>query len=91
MLFSLLSLLNGCNQEADIRPSGKVIKVGIIAPFSGSDLAKGKEGLKGMKTALQLQPYLYNGHGVELVHENDKDDPALSVKLLKKLVFPLGK
>ena len=78
--------LDGCDQKPAIEPSGKTIKVGIIAPFSGSDHAKGKEGLKGMEIAMQLQPYLQNGDRIELVAENDKDDPALTVKLLKKLV-----
>jgi branched-chain amino acid transport system substrate-binding protein len=78
--------LAGCDQKLAIEPSGKTIKVGIIAPFSGPDDAKGKEGLKGLETAMQLQPYLQNGDRIELVEENDKDDPALTVKLLKKLV-----
>ena len=86
ILFSLVFWLDGCDQKPAIEPSGKTIKVGIIAPFSGSDHAKGKEGLKGMQVAMQLQPYLQNGDRIELVAENDKDDQALTVKLLKKLV-----
>ena len=86
ILICIVFWLGGCDQKPAITPSGKTIKVGIIAPFSGSDHAKGKEGLKGMQTAMQLQPYLQNGHRIELVAENDKDDPALTVKLLKKLV-----
>jgi branched-chain amino acid transport system substrate-binding protein len=78
--------LGGCDQKHTIVPSGKTIKVGIIAPFSGSDHAKGNEGLKGMQTAMQLQPYLQNGDRIEFVTENDKNDPALTVKLIKKLV-----
>ena len=49
ILFSLVFWLDGCDQKPAIEPSGKTIKVGIIAPFSGSDHAKGKEGLKGME------------------------------------------
>ena len=86
ILFLLIVGLGGCDQKPAIEPSGKTIKVGIIAPFSGSDHAKGKEGLKGMQTAMHLQPYLQNGDRIELVAENDEDDPALTVKLLKKLV-----
>jgi len=78
--------LGGCDQKPAITPSGKTIKVGIIAPFSGSDHAKGKEGLKGMQIAMQLHPYLQNGDRIELVAENDEDDSALTVKLLKKLI-----
>jgi branched-chain amino acid transport system substrate-binding protein len=88
LLILIISIfwLGGCDQKLAIEPSGKTIKVGIIAPFSGSDEAKGKEGLIGMETAMQLQPYLQNGDRIELVAENDKDDPALTAKLLKKLV-----
>lgn len=86
LLLGFLIFLNGCDSRHDIQPSGKSIKIGIIAPFSGSDLAKGKEGLKGMKAAKELEPYLGNGDGVELVFGDDKDDPALAVELLKKLV-----
>jgi branched-chain amino acid transport system substrate-binding protein len=86
ILFSLIFWLDGCDQKPAIEPSGKTIKIGIIAPFSGPVLAYGTEGLKGMETARQLQPYLQNGDRIELVEEDDKNDSALTVELLKKLV-----
>ncbi|MFV9691860.1 MAG: ABC transporter substrate-binding protein [Desulfobacteria bacterium] len=85
ILIALVFLFNGCDQQPAIQPSGKKIKVGIIGPFSGSDLAKGKDGLKGIKAAMQLQPYLENGDGVELVVEDDQNEPSLTVKALEKL------
>jgi branched-chain amino acid transport system substrate-binding protein len=85
ILIALVFLFNGCDQQSAIQPSGKKIKVGIIGPFSGSDLAKGKDGLKGIKAAMQLQPYLENGDGVELVVEDDQNEPSLTVKALEKL------
>ncbi len=85
ILIALMLLINGCDRKPDIEPSGKKIKVGIIAPFSGADRARGEEGLKGIKTAMQLLPYLDNGDGIELVLEDARDDPALAVRLLKKL------
>ena len=66
ILIASVCLFNGCDQPSAIQPSGKKIKVGIIGPFSGSHLAKGKDGLKGIKTAMQLQPYLKNGDAVEV-------------------------
>lgn len=84
-LIALMLLISGCDRKPAIEPSGKKIKVGIIAPFSGADLARGEEGLKGIKTAMQLLPYLDNGDGIELVLEDAGDDPALAVRLLKKL------
>jgi len=86
ILIIFIFWLGACDQKHAIGPSGETIKVGIIAPFSGPDDAKGKEGLIGMETAMQLQPYLQNGDRIELIMENDKDEPALTVKLLKKLV-----
>jgi branched-chain amino acid transport system substrate-binding protein len=86
ILIIFIFWLGACDQKSAIEPSGKTIKVGIIAPFSGSDEAKGKEGLTGMETAMQMQPYLQNGDRIELIMENDKDEPALTVKSLKKLV-----
>jgi ABC-type branched-subunit amino acid transport system substrate-binding protein len=43
-----------------------------------------------MQVAMQLQPYLDNGNGIELVVEDDKNEPALTVTLLKKLVKEVG-
>jgi branched-chain amino acid transport system substrate-binding protein len=86
ILFSLVFWLNGCDPKPEIEASGKTIKVGIIAPFSGPVLTYGKEGMEGVETAKQLQPYLQNGDRIEMVVEDDKNDPALTVELLKKLV-----
>jgi len=78
--------VGGCDHQPAVEPSGKTVKIGVIAPFSGTDRAKGTEGLKGIKAAMQLAPYLQNGDAVELVVEDDRDDPEQSVKALKKLV-----
>ena len=85
ILFSLVFWIGGCDQKPAIAPSGKTIKIGIIAPFSGPVLSYGTEGLKGIETTRELQPYLDNGDRIELVAEDDKNDPALTVELLKKL------
>lgn len=85
ILVTSVFLFNGCDQQSAVQPSGKKIKVGIIGPFSGSHLAKGEDGLKGIKTAMQLQPYLENGDGVELVVEDDQNAPSLTLKALEKL------
>jgi branched-chain amino acid transport system substrate-binding protein len=87
-IFVLASLfgLAGCDQKSSIQPSGKKIKIGVIAPFSGSQRAKGIEGLLGIKAAMQLQPYINNGDAVELLVEDDMGDSAHTLKALKKLV-----
>lgn len=86
ILFSFVFCLGGCEQKPTIEPSGKTIKIGLIAPLSGQDQAQGEEGLRGVEFAMLLQPYLENGDRIELVTADDKNDPALSVRLLKKLV-----
>ena len=87
ILICIVFWLGGCDQKPAIKPSGKTIKVGIIAPFSGPVLAYGKEGLKGIEIAMQLQPYLQNGDRIELVEVDDKNEEALTTKLLEKLVM----
>ncbi len=87
ILICSVLLMCGCDQNPTSTPSGKTIKVGIIAPFSGSDLTSGQEGIKGIKTAMQLQPYLENGDRIELIELDDKNEPALTVQLLERLVF----
>ncbi len=86
ILFLLIVGLSGCDHKPAITPSGKTIKVGIIAPFSGPDHTYGEESIKGMEAAMQVQPYLQSGERIELVVEDDKNEPALTVKLFEKLV-----
>ena len=86
ILIFFVSCLGGCDQKPAVKPSGKAIKVGIIAPFSGPVFAYGEEGLKGIRIAMQLQPYLQNASRIELIVADDQNDPALTVSLLKKLV-----
>ena len=86
ILFFFVFCLGGCDQKPAVETSGKTIKIGIIAPFIVPVLAYGTEGLKGMETAKQLQPYLQNGDRIELVVEDDKNESALTVERLKKLV-----
>lgn len=79
-------LFCGCDQPPVIESSGKNIKIGVIGPFSGSNMAKGNSGLEGIKTAMAMHPLLRNGDGVELVVEDDKNEPELTLYALKKLI-----
>jgi branched-chain amino acid transport system substrate-binding protein len=86
VIIALLFPTTGCDKPSEVQPSGKKIKVGIIAPFSGSDKSKGEDGLKGIKTVQHIYPYLKNGDSIELVVEDDRNEPELTVKGFKKLV-----
>ena len=90
ILLSVVFWLGGCEQKPVIDPSGKTIKIGIIGPLSGLDDVKGKEGLRGMQFAMQMQPYLQNGDRIELVEEDDRNDPALALQSLKNLALKNG-
>lgn len=83
LLFLLISA--GCERELEIRPSGEVIKLGVIGPFSGDEKAKGLGGTEGIKTAMQVAPLLGNGDKIELVIEDDQNQPEQTVSALKKL------
>lgn len=85
LFFLCLILTTGCDRPEAIKPSGITIKVGVIGPFSGPDRALGEDSLRGIRTVMHMQPFLDNGDKVELVIEDDKNDPSLSVKALKKL------
>jgi branched-chain amino acid transport system substrate-binding protein len=77
--------IHGCDRKPVIEPSGKTIKIGLIAPLSGPDELKGQEGLRGMQFGMQMQPYLQNGDRIELVTADDRNDPALAVHVLQEL------
>jgi branched-chain amino acid transport system substrate-binding protein len=85
LFFLGLILTTGCDRPEAIKASGVTIKVGVIGPFSGPDRALGDDGLRGIRTVMHMQPFLGNGDRVELVIEDDKNDPGLSVNALKKL------
>ncbi len=85
-LLLLLIFLPGCERtERSVTPSGKSIKIGVIGPMSGPEKALGMNCLEGMKTALLMQPYLSNGDTLDLVVEDDKNEPRRTVKAFKKL------
>ena len=89
MLLSV-TLLAACGEKPVAprkpNPNAKKVKIGVIAPMTGSSATQGKHGLKGIKSAMHFQPALFNGDIIELVVEDDKNNPELTVKALKKLV-----
>jgi len=86
ILFAALILSFGCqNREATVSPSGKVVKIGVIAPMSGPDKKSGENALAGIQIALQLQPFLHNGDKIELVVEDSQGTPERTLSSLEKL------
>jgi len=85
LALTTLALVGGCERQSAIQPSGKIVKLGIVGPFSGPELAIGQEGMKGIETAIYLDPLLGNGDAVELVTVDDRNDPALTAEAIGKL------
>jgi len=85
LIFMSLLLCNACEQQSTVEPSGRKVKVGIIGPFSGTDKLTGKQALDGIHTARQMQPLLLNGDVIELVVEDDKNEPSQTREALRKL------
>lgn len=83
----LIASLSGCGEEQEkIQPSGNSIRIGFVGPVSGPDKVLGEDSLKGVQTVLHMEPYLSNGDTIELLVEDDENDPALAIKAFKKLV-----
>jgi branched-chain amino acid transport system substrate-binding protein len=86
LLLAAIVTIPGCKQPEDsITPSGKIAKIGVLAPLSGSDKRTGENALMGVKTGLRLQPYLSNGDKVQLVVEDSRNDPSVASAALVKL------
>lgn len=86
MLFIVLLLSCGCRQQgATVPPSGKVVKIGVIAPLSGPDNTSGRNALAGIQTAVQLKPFLNNGDKIELVVEDSQGKPEMTLSALQKI------
>ncbi|MEA3411668.1 MAG: ABC transporter substrate-binding protein [Pseudomonadota bacterium] len=85
LLLATTLMIVGCDRQPDTPPSGKVVRIGVIGPFSGSDQTLGNEAIKGIRTAMQVLPLLDNGDLMELVIEDDRNDPASTAAALEKL------
>lgn len=81
-----LFLAGGCDREVEIQPSGNVIRLGVVGPFSGEGKGKGEGAIEGINSAMQVTPLLNNGDKLELVIEDDQNKPELTVAAVDRLV-----
>lgn len=87
LLITMASLLWSCDPgPPPITPSGNSVKIGVIGSFSGDESHMGESGLRGIKTAIAIQPLLINGDRVELVIRDDASSPASIGRIIKELV-----
>jgi len=76
----------GCEKAERGSVTGNSVKIGVIGPMSGSNKEWGQNCLKGIKTVLKLRPTLDNSDLIEIIVEDDQNQPILAQKALRKLV-----
>ena len=74
-----------CNYEKRTKPSGKSVKIGILASFSGTDKKYFHQSLAGLEAALKMSPYLENGDKIELLIVDTKSSVSETRKALYEL------
>ena len=67
IFFLAVFFLTGCQKEKKIIPSGTEIKIGILAPVTGTDQRYAQQSLKGIEIIRKLKPYLHNGDKIVFV------------------------
>ncbi len=85
LVLLLLLFLPACSEEQAIAPSGNTVKIGVIGPMSGPKKIIGETALQGIQTALHMFPYLENGDKIQLIVEDDQNQPELTIKAFKKI------
>jgi len=85
IIFVVSVIATGCDKPQESVVADHSVKIGVIGPMSGPDKTWGENGLSGIKTALKLQPFLYSGSKVEIVVEDDQNQPELARKALLKI------
>lgn len=86
LFFTIVSFFLQQENKPQIKPSGHKVKIGIIGPLSGVNMSKAMEGIKGIKIAQKLIPYLNNGDEIDWIAKDDQDMPEKSLKALKTLI-----
>jgi branched-chain amino acid transport system substrate-binding protein len=87
LYFVIILLFSGCDywEDSTIASSGKIIKIGVLAPLSGSHERYGTQSLLGLKSANKIEPYLHNGDKVVFEIVDTKSDYNASLNGLIKL------
>lgn len=85
-LIGITSALSAPLCGAEAGTAGPAIKIGVIGPFSGADKQFGENGILGVEIAIDYNEEKGSGIAVEIVQEDDKNDPVLAAAAFKKLV-----
>lgn len=102
LLIALLSVMTACGNNGGgatassnnenpaakqpVADNSKSVKVGVLLTFSGPFAAVG-EGLKrGMELYFDLNNHMVGGRKVELIYEDDENNPQVALRKYHKLV-----
>ncbi len=74
--------------ETEATAAGGTIKIGVVAPISGSSAMVGDTNIKGIRLAAKQinEAGGVNGMTIELIEEDDQQDPKTAVSAINKLV-----
>ena len=76
----------GAKVGKEPKPSGKLIKVGVILPLSGKYEVYGRSTLNGMECAASMKPSCNGVKNVQLFVRDDRGDAAAAVSAVDDLV-----
>lgn len=84
----IAAMLTGCGSKEEGAAEGGEIKVGVVAPISGSSAMVGDTQLKGIRLAAKQinEAGGINGMTIKLIEEDDQQDPKTAVSAINKLV-----
>ncbi len=85
IVLALILFLTGCEETNKIKPSGKVITVGVIAPLSGESRSIGLKALKGLEAAQAMYPLTTKGDRIKLIVRDDTSNAGTAAALISEL------
>jgi len=85
IILASILFLTGCEETKQIKPSGKVIAVGVIAPLSGESEFIGLKALEGLQAAQAIHPFTEKGDRIELMVQNDESNAEKASALVSEL------
>lgn len=85
LIIMIALFFTACKQEREILPSGKILKIGVMAPLGGKYKRLGNQGLIGLKAANKMNRYLKNGDEIVFEIVDTKSELKNSKKVLSEL------
>lgn len=84
IILASILFLTGCEETKQIKPSGKIIAIGVIAPLSGESESIGLNALKGLQAAQEIHPLTARGDRIELIVQDDGSNAGKASALVSE-------